>query len=95
MCSAYTHIMADTMRSVAVITAVLLALVKGIEPALADAVAALIVSFLIVLSVIPLVQGLYRTSCELCQIRLLLQQHTQKQLYFPNTTSISSTRSIG
>ena len=84
------------MRSVAVITAVLLALVKGIEPALADAVAALIVSFLIVLSVIPLVQGLYRTSCELYQIRLLLQQqHTQKEVHFQNTTSISSTRSIG
>jgi Co/Zn/Cd efflux system component len=69
MCSAFTHVLADTLRSFAVITAVSLALIKGIEPALADATAALIVSFLIALSLIPLIQGLGRNMFELMSIR--------------------------
>ena len=86
MCSAYTHVLADTLRSLAVITAVLLALYNDIEPALADATAALIVSFLIALSLIPLLQGLYHNMYELNNIRLQLLQ--QNQLELPSSSSI-------
>ena len=79
MCSAYTHVLADTLRSIAVITAVLLALYNDIEPALADATAALIVSFLIALSLIPLIQGLYSNVYELYYVRLQLQQYNQQE----------------
>jgi Co/Zn/Cd efflux system component len=90
MCSAYTHVLADTLRSIAVITAVLLALYNDIEPALADATAALIVSFLIALSLIPLIQGLYNNVYELYHIRSQLQQHSEQDSHCQNTTTINS-----
>jgi Co/Zn/Cd efflux system component len=66
MCSAYTHVIADTLRSIAVIIAAVIAkLVPAFTPILADASAAVVVSFLIVLSLIPLVQGLVRRILEL------------------------------
>ena len=91
MCSAYTHVLADTLRSIAVITAVLLALYNDIEPALADATAALIVSALIALSLIPLVQGLYHNVYELYNIRLQLQQYNPQACHCPNTTTMTTT----
>ena len=55
MCSAYTHVFADTLRSLAVILASLSAeVIDGITPEEADASAAIIVSILIVLSLVPL-----------------------------------------
>jgi Co/Zn/Cd efflux system component len=66
MCSAYTHVFADTLRSIAVIIAAITAeLVPEVTPEEADATAAVIVSFLIVMSLIPLVQGLVRSTIEL------------------------------
>jgi Co/Zn/Cd efflux system component len=66
MCSAYTHVFADTLRSIAVIIAAITAeLVPAVTPEEADATAAVIVSFLIVMSLIPLVQGLVRSITEL------------------------------
>jgi Co/Zn/Cd efflux system component len=66
MCSAYTHVFADTLRSIAVIIAAITAeLVPNVTPEEADATAAVIVSFLIVMSLIPLVQGLVRSITEL------------------------------
>jgi Co/Zn/Cd efflux system component len=69
MCSAYTHVFADTLRSIAVIVAAALAeIVPNITPEVADATAAVVVSFLILLSLIPLIQGLISSITELLSI---------------------------
>lgn len=66
MCSAYTHVCADTLRSIAVILAALIAgNIKSIDPEEADATAAIVVSFIIVLSLIPLIHGIIHTWSEL------------------------------
>jgi Co/Zn/Cd efflux system component len=74
MCSAYTHIMADTLRSIAVIVATILVLVikpPNVTGEQADSVAALVVSAIILVSLVPLVRGLcmstieYRAICKL------------------------------
>ena len=70
MCSAYTHVFADTLRSAAVIIAVAFAMIfpDQISPLAADATAALVVSLLILLSLLPLLHGLWRSSRRLCAI---------------------------
>ena len=70
MCSAYTHVMADTLRSIAVLIAAGIASVcKGIDPSIADASASIIVSFIIAISLGPLIVGLLETLKELAEIR--------------------------
>mmetsp|Transcript_21124 Transcript_21124/g.27796 ORF Transcript_21124/g.27796 Transcript_21124/m.27796 type:complete len:450 (-) Transcript_21124:168-1517(-) len=70
MCSAYTHVFADTCRSIAVVIASSIAkLVDGITAEEADSTAAVVVSVLILLSLIPLFQGLVQTATELKAIR--------------------------
>jgi Co/Zn/Cd efflux system component len=65
MCSAFTHVFADTLRSIAVLFAAALAkLWSGVTPADADAMAALVVSGVIVLSLLPLLKGLWRSAAE-------------------------------
>jgi len=69
MCSAYTHVFADTLRSIAVIIAACVAeIVPKVTPEEADATAAVVVSFLILLSLMPLIQGLLRSVSELRSI---------------------------
>ena len=69
MCSAYTHVFADTLRSIAVIIAAVLAeILPAVTPEEADATAAVVVSGLILLSLLPLLQGLSRSVVELCAI---------------------------
>jgi Co/Zn/Cd efflux system component len=81
MCSAYTHVFADTLRSVAVIIACLLAmLIPGVTPEEADAAAAICVSILIALSLVPLFQGLSRSVSELQSILALERQ----EVLFPD-----------
>ena len=87
MCSAYTHVFADTLRSLAVILAASLAeVVDGITPEEADASAAIIVSILIVLSLVPLFHGMVQSITELRGIYaeeksevMLLQQQADSQ----------------
>jgi len=70
MCSAYTHVFADTLRSLAVIIAALVARhMDTVSPDQADAAAAIAVSILILLSVVPLLTGLKRSACEWRAIR--------------------------
>jgi len=70
MCSAYTHVFADTLRSIAVIVAALIAeIVPEVTPEEADATAAVVVSILILLSLVPLFQGLLQSISELRSIR--------------------------
>lgn len=60
MCSAYTHVIADTFRSIAVLLSALLSkTTNSIDPEVADAWAAIIVSCIIFLTVIPLFVQLY------------------------------------
>lgn len=69
MCSAYTHVFADTLRSIAVIIAAIIAYTsKIVTPEVADATAAVIVSAIILLSLVPLFSGLVRTWRELRSI---------------------------
>jgi hypothetical protein len=69
-CSAYTHVFADTLRSIAVIIAAIIAvLVKNVTSEEADAAAAVVVSILILLSLIPLFQGLLQSLKEFFAIR--------------------------
>ncbi|KAL7527429.1 hypothetical protein ACHAXR_001958 [Thalassiosira sp. AJA248-18] len=66
MCSAYTHVFADTLRSIAVVIASIIAeVVDSVTPEVADATAAVIVSVIILLSLFPLFRGLFHTWCEL------------------------------
>jgi Co/Zn/Cd efflux system component len=60
------HVFADTLRSFAVIIAAVSAkVVDGVTPEEADATAAVVVSVLILVSLIPLFHGLRQTSLEL------------------------------
>ncbi|KAL7579524.1 hypothetical protein ACA910_007899 [Epithemia clementina (nom. ined.)] len=69
MCSAYTHVFADTLRSIAVILAALIAELTDVTSEEADSAAAIAVSVLILLSLIPLFQGIYQCVTELLAIR--------------------------
>ena len=70
MCSAYTHVFADTIRSLAVIIASVLAKFHDhITPEEADATAAIVVSGVILLSLLPLFNGLKNASLQLYIIR--------------------------
>lgn len=64
MCSAWTHICADTLRSIAVLIAAGIAWVfpEHLAAGQADSGAAIIVSMIILISLIPLIQGLFRTA---------------------------------
>jgi Co/Zn/Cd efflux system component len=71
MCSAYTHVFADTLRSLAVIAAAGIAkAVPQVTSEVADATAALVVSVVIALSLVPLVHGLVKSVVELWGIIL-------------------------
>ena len=64
------HVLADTMRSIALIFAACLSYFTDlVSPAIADASAAIFISFIIFLSCIPLIKGLIKTLCELLQMR--------------------------
>lgn len=69
MCSAYTHVMADTMRSIAVLIAAATSFFLDLSPALADATAAIIVSIIIAVSLGPLIVGLMKTFHEIQLLR--------------------------
>ena len=66
MCSAYTHVFADTCRSIAVMIAAIIASVRDdVSSEDADAIAAIVVSILILLSLGPLIRGMIYTWTEL------------------------------
>jgi Co/Zn/Cd efflux system component len=58
------------MRSIAVVVAAMIAaLVEGVTPTSADAIAAVVVSLIIVVSLGPLIQGLFDTWKEIRTLR--------------------------
>mmetsp|Transcript_1146 Transcript_1146/g.1921 ORF Transcript_1146/g.1921 Transcript_1146/m.1921 type:complete len:359 (+) Transcript_1146:82-1158(+) len=72
MCSAYTHVFADTLRSTAVLIAAGLSYCLKIgEPQFVDAVAALAVSIIILLSLGPLLNGIIHAAEQLKQLSKL------------------------
>jgi Co/Zn/Cd efflux system component len=81
MCSAYTHVFVDTIRSMAVLIASLLAVFNSnITSEAADAAAAVAVSVAILIATIPLFIGLQKTGCELMEIRreeIMEREHSQ------------------
>jgi Co/Zn/Cd efflux system component len=69
MCSAWTHICADTLRSVAVLVAAGLSEYgRHISAAQADSGATLLVSVIVLVSLVPLIQGLYQTAHQIYAI---------------------------
>jgi len=79
MCSAYTHVFADTLRSIAVILASLLAkFTTVITSEVADAAAAVVVSILIFLSLFPLIGGMIQTFRSLKDINRLLKMEERE-----------------
>lgn len=83
MCSAYTHVMADTMRSIAVLVAAGISYFFHVEPALVDATAAVIVSVIIALSLGPLVLGLIQTWNELQALKKDQQKCKDGRVHIP------------
>lgn len=74
MCSAYTHVFADTLRSLAVIVASLLAqFTSAVTSEVADATAAVVVSALILLSLLPLFRGMVQTFRSLQKVNRQLE----------------------
>jgi Co/Zn/Cd efflux system component len=70
MCSAWTHVCADTLRSLAVVIAALIATIfPAIPGETADAAAAVAVSMIIFVSLIPLIQGLVITAFAIRNLR--------------------------
>ena len=69
MCSAYTHVFADTLRSTAVLIAAGLSYMFHVgAPAVVDAIAALAVSLIILFSLGPLLQGIFHAWGKLRQL---------------------------
>lgn len=89
MCSAYTHVIADTLRSIAEVTAAALACAfKSIDASIADASAAIVVSFIIAISLGPLIMGLIKTWRELMELRRERAMEKQDEA-MKNTSSCS------
>lgn len=71
MCSAWTHVCADTLRSIAVLIAAGIASVfQGVQNDAADAMAAMAVSIIIVVSLFPLLHGLFLTAQEIHSLQM-------------------------
>lgn len=86
MCSAYTHVMADTMRSITVLIVSGLAYcVESVDDDLADAAGAVIVSIIIAISLGPLLLGIFSTWSELT----VYQKMRQKLVSTSTTKSIT------
>ncbi len=90
-CSAYTHVFADTIRSIAVLTASILAeSIPNITAEEADASAAVAVSAVILIALLPLLLGLRRTWLELRAIRREeASELLHEQLMMMNSSSSS------
>lgn len=79
MCSAYTHVFADTLRSIAVIIASLLSILNPkVRKNVADSSAAIVVSAIIFFTLIPLFRGLVISTKELRSIQYQEKQEQQK-----------------
>lgn len=76
MCSAWTHICADTLRSTAVLIAALISFLwpEVVSGEMADSMATIVVSIIILISLIPLLHGLVETAKKIW----LLSTHPQR-----------------
>lgn len=70
MCSAWTHVIADTLRSAAVLVAAAIAFfVKSVTGAMADSVATIVVSVIILISLLPLLRGIFITGNKIIALK--------------------------
>ena len=65
MLSAFTHVGSDTMRTLSVFVAAVMATAFNFSGSLCDAWAAVVVSITIVVFVLPLIKQIYGRLCEL------------------------------
>jgi Co/Zn/Cd efflux system component len=65
VCSAFTHVLADTLRSISVLVAALATCAGKVDADVADAWAGLSVSVIILISLLPLLQGVGRNAAML------------------------------
>jgi len=80
MCSAYTHVFADSMRTVAVlVTTITAEFVPSLTPEVADSSAAVVVSIVIFVSLLPLIKGLCQTHQELKSISCAMKKISNEQ----------------
>ncbi|KAL7511445.1 hypothetical protein ACHAXN_009522 [Cyclotella atomus] len=78
MCSAYTHVFADTLRSTAVLLAAGISYTFNIgAPATVDAVAALAVSIIILMSLGPLLRGIFHAWSQYRRLSLMKEHMGQ------------------
>lgn len=64
------HVIADTLRSAAVLIAAAIAFfVKSVTGAMADSVATIVVSVIILISLLPLLRGLFITSNKIIALK--------------------------
>ena len=70
MCSAWTHIAADTLRSIAVLIAAGFSFIfpELLTPVDADSIGAILVSIIILVSLLPLIQGIFNTTLEVSRL---------------------------
>ena len=90
MCSAWTHVCADTLRSIAVLVAAGFASLfpQILSPADADSYGAIVVSVIIIISLAPLVEGLYWTAWEIYHLK---REHSKRQQRgHPEEVAVSS-----
>jgi Co/Zn/Cd efflux system component len=82
MCSAWTHVFADTLRSITVLIAAGIAFLfpLWLSPTEADSWGAIVVSFIILASTLPLLQGLYSTACKIRSVWLDQSTSTSSQV---------------
>ena len=86
------HVFADTLRSIAVLIAALLSvLVEEVTPEEADAAAAVVVSGLILLSLLPLFQGLFQTFH---QLRIIRSEEKSDELLLSSMGTIDTSVGI-
>mmetsp|Transcript_3108 Transcript_3108/g.4199 ORF Transcript_3108/g.4199 Transcript_3108/m.4199 type:complete len:342 (-) Transcript_3108:82-1107(-) len=76
MCSAWTHVCADTLRSIAVLIAAGFSYLfpEVLSPVEADSWGAVVVSLIILVSLAPLIQGLYATAVKIREIWIASRQ---------------------
>lgn len=80
MCSAWTHICADTLRSLAVLIAATFATAfpNLLTAADADSWGSIVVSIVILASLVPLFEGLYVTACKIHDLWHSKHRHRRK-----------------
>ena len=90
MCSAWTHVCADTLRSVAVLIAAGVSCLfpKLLSSAEADSDAAIVVSVIILVSLLPLIRGMFLTAYKIYAM-WLDRDHSERCMRGPKSAGVT------